>query len=663
MHMNSPSYRAPHRGVALALAFASMAIVSGGISAIAVAGEKAALPDPVGRWAGPRVRKLKVARIGGRKLRRAPDDDVTVETLLRVVIEDGGAWTSSDGAGGYRGSYATVGKRLVLTYDAASRAVLEGELATRVEAMAASAGLTIDASVAITGMRVTAKAKDSRKKGSTVKVRERHAFTVTTTGDVSETRKGVFRRRGALVPDTSEPAPLRRVSPLEMDAPYIGDPEAFWARSDLYVMTPDVLPANLWPDEVLFPSTFGIKIIVLLPGDYRQRSTGRLPPGTLYIAESGTEAEPLLVTYAPYVGADLRETPHPAERLGEGQAQLIAFRIWNQKYQYLRGLTFADGVSACFLHTATDNVIDRCLWHETGAQPLRIRFNSLRNLVQRCVMRRFQPERWGGGDTVAIQLSDETLTDNRIVSNVILNYTDSYQHTDRVGDEYGLGAGTIIDNNFMGFTSEAYLDDPAGELMCGENSIDMKMGGTQESPVRITNNVFFGTRAAKAGCAASGSGGYAVAFHRRGTWIEMTDNLFVDMDSGIFLNAFFLNVDASQGRIDPKLTLTGNTFSGIKSFATAFPSRTGRVLSGASAATFTGNRIVRSERLMEQEPFPGPWELVIDDNVVYGPLDLAPRDESRMISDGNEFLPPDDVVETVLQIPWSSRTLTYAAPR
>ena len=73
--------------------------------------------------------------------------------------------------------------------------------------------------------------------------------------------------------------PPRRTSRYEVDVPYVSNPTAFWARPDLYVMRPDVVPAKRWPDEVLYPSANGIKIIVLLPGDYRARSNGRLPAG------------------------------------------------------------------------------------------------------------------------------------------------------------------------------------------------------------------------------------------------------------------------------------------------------------------------------------------------------------------------------------------------
>ena len=463
----------------------------------------------------------------------------------------------------------------------------------------------------------------------------------------------------------TEPAPIprRRKSLHEVAVPYIDvDPAAFWARTDLYVMRPDVAPLDAWPDEVVNPGAHGVKIIVLLPGDYR----GRIPDGAasltgvLIVKDSGTATEPILVIFAPAEGADLREVVHPAERLGTSEARLLSLRIFAQTHQYLHGLTFRDGVSAGLLHTASDCVTDHCVWNETGPQPLRIRFNSLRNVVQRCVMQRFQSDQWGTGDVVAIQLSDEVLTHNRIVSNVILNYTDAYQHTDRDGEAYGLGAGTIIDNNFMGFTADAYVQEPAGELMCGENTIDLKMGGTQQDPVKVTNNVFFGVRAAKAGCAASGSGGYAITCHRRGTWVEMRDNVFIDCDSGIFLNAFFLNVDQAQGRIDPNLTFTGNTFHGVTSYATAFPTRTGHVLTGSSPATFTGNTIIDSDRLMEQEPTIGTLSIL--DNAIYGALLLDPRDQSALEADGNTFHVASGLARTVLHLPWVGRTLEYAAP-
>ena len=456
--------------------------------------------------------------------------------------------------------------------------------------------------------------------------------------------------------------PPRRVSAYEVDPPYLDDPQTFWARTDLFVMSPDLEPLDEWPQEVIFPADHGVRIIVLLPGDYRGRSDGSLPAGVLMVRASGTPAEPLLVTYAPSVGADLRDTPHPVRRRGEHEAQLGAFRLWNENHQYVRGLTFADGISACWIRETTGTVIDRCLWHETGAQPLRIRFGAHHNLVQRCVFQRFQQDLWGANDTVAIQVSDGACTHNRIVSNVMLNYTDSYQHTDRDGEDYGLGAGTIIDNNAMGFTPEAYREEADGQRMCGENSLDFKMGGTQAEPIQVTDNVFFGVRAAQPGCAASGSGGYAVTLHRLGTWIEFRNNLFVDVDAGVFLNGYFLNNDPSQGRIDPHLTLEGNVFSGVRSHATAFPAHTGHVLSGISAARFTGNTIVDSEILMGNEPLPNTGSLVIEDNVIYGSIDPSPRDLATLQADGNTFLGAELATDAVVWVPWVDRAIPYRRP-
>lgn len=463
-------------------------------------------------------------------------------------------------------------------------------------------------------------------------------------------------------PAGPEPTFARTLSPLEQDAPYIDDPQRFWARDDLFVMEPGAEPLDRWPDEVLFPSAHGVRIIVLLPGDYRTRSNGSLSPGTLYIEASGTAIDPLLVTFAPSRGADLRQTPHPAERLGGLEARLGGIRVWNQTYQYFRGLTFRDGVAASLIRNTSGTVIDRCLWHETSPQPLRIRFDAHHNIVQRCVFQRFEVDTWGHNDVVAIQTSDGACTHNHIVSNVILNYTDAYQHTDREGEAYGLGAGTLIDNNVMGFTVESRVVEAAGELMCGENTIDMKMGGTEQEPVVITNNLFFGVRAAKAGCAASGSGGYALTYHRRGTWIETRGNTFVDVDSGVFLNSFFQDVDPAQGRIDPHLTFEDNLFSGVRSFATAFPTRTGRVMSGLSPARFAGNRIVDTERLMDTEPFMGLGPLAITGNTFYGDVILDPRTRVELESDGNLFAGTEDVRVVTVRIPWVDRTLTYAVP-
>lgn len=461
------------------------------------------------------------------------------------------------------------------------------------------------------------------------------------------------------------PIPLLEhgVSTYERDPAYFMDAAAFWARDDIYVMDPALEPRDRWPPEVLAPLDHGVRIIVLLPGDYTGRSNGSATDGWLYIPQSGTEQEPILVVYSPSVGADVFAQPHPAERRGESEARLVAVRVIGNAHQHFHGLTFADGFAPCLLFGATDCVFDRCLWHEVLGQPLRIRFDAQRNRVQRSVFRRFDRDSWGSGDTVAIQVSDGACTHNQIVSNVVLNYTDAYQHTDRDGEAYGLGAGTIIDNNVMGFTAEAYVQDGDNELLCGENAIDLKMGGTQAEPVLVTNNVFFGARAAQAGCAASGSGGYAVTLHRRGTWVHFEGNAFIDNDSGLFLNSMFLETDPAMGRIDPHWTFVDNLFTGTRSHADAFPSRTGRVMSGLSPAMFRANTILDSDRLMESEPAAGPWELAILDNRILGPLVLDPRDRPALEADGNVFGDASAGETTRFRIPWHERYLEFQAPR
>ncbi len=456
---------------------------------------------------------------------------------------------------------------------------------------------------------------------------------------------------------------VRESSPHELAPPYLDDIDAFWARSDIYVMRPDVEPLDRWPDEVLAPLDHSIRIIVMLPGDYRGRSNGTASDGWLYIPQSGTATEPILVVYSPTVGADILAEPHPAERLGQSEAQLIAVRVIGNAHQFFHGLTFADGYAPCLLHGTSHCVFDRCLWHEVLGQPLRIRFDARSNMVQRCVFRRFERTLWGHGDNVAIQVSDGVCTHNQIVSNVILNYTDSYQHTDRDGDPYGLGAGTLIDNNVFGFTSEAYLQEGANELLCGENAIDLKMGGTQAEPVMVTNNVFFGARASKVGCAASGSGGYAVTLHRLGTWIHMEGNLFVDNDSALFLNSMFLNADPAQGRINPEWRFVDNVFTGVRSYADAFPSRTGRVMSGLSPALFESNWVMDSDRLMDTEPASGPWSLDILSNQFVGPIVLYPRNQGQLEADGNVFVAASMHKIVRYAIPWHDRELEFKAPR
>jgi hypothetical protein len=133
--------------------------------------------------------------------------------------------------------------------------------------------------------------------------------------------------------------------------------------------------------------------------------------------------------------------------------------------------------------------------------------------------------------------------------------------------------------------------------------------------------------------------------------------LFVAVDSGVFLNSFFLDVIPTKGRIDPHLAIRRNVFTGVRSRASAFPQRTGRVLSGATPATFTHNRIIDSERLMEREPAPGPWKLGIEDNHIYGSLELAPRNKPKLEAAGDVFYDRSPGKPADLRLPWVERTL------
>ena len=97
--------------------------------------------------------------------------------------------------------------------------------------------------------------------------------------------------------------------------------------------------------------------------------------------------------------------------------------------------------------------------------------------------------------------------------------------------------------------------------------------------------------------------------------------------------------------------------------ADAFPSRTGRVMSGLSPALFQTNWILDSDRLMDTEPAAGPWSLDILDNQFVGPLVLDPRDQDGLEADGNVFVPSTASEVVRLAIPWHDRELEFFAPR
>jgi hypothetical protein len=138
----------------------------------------------------------------------------------------------------------------------------------------------------------------------------------------------------------------------------------------------------------------------------------------------------------------------------------------------------------------------------------------------------------------------------------------------------------------------------------------------------------------------------------------MSNNMFIDVDSGVFLNSFFLDVDPARGRIDPHLRIHQNVFTGVRSRANAFPDISGCVLVGAGAATFTHNRILDSERLMQREAA-RPWKLAIEENHIYRSLRLHPRNQARLEADGNSFHDDSPGKATELRMPWVGRTLRF----
>ena len=123
-------------------------------------------------------------------------------------------------------------------------------------------------------------------------------------------------------------------------------------------------------------------------------------------------------------------------------------------------------------------------------------------------------------------------------------------------------SGTIIDENDIYFTNERYTNcqgiyDPNGDCLAGENTIDIKVGGTFGNPVIISNNRMWGVKPLdKTLLGGTGAVGRIGNVHLESLYVKFDGNILFDSEKGIIFwnhhhsitNNIFYNINGGDGQ-------------------------------------------------------------------------------------------------------------------
>lgn len=328
------------------------------------------------------------------------------------------------------------------------------------------------------------------------------------------------------------PETYRFVKRVEL--PSCSDPNAFHIRT-----------AEDW-DHLNDPDK---RIFCVAPSDYTAL-------GAIHITASGSADEPR------YLLLDNGNDRHPA-RLE--RSELARYRLqlegahhwvidrpgyWEDPHAYHSPLV---------LREASDNLIQRAYYVDTGGT-VRLYAGSHRNTLQYFHMEKTNwavryAEDHGPNppnqerifaDHGAIELfvdgPDQSVWDNVIVENELINYVDGVQLV-RSGRGYPAegepnprldAAGTVIAGNLIYTTPTIYTDgagrfDSQGAFALSENALDFKFGSLDpERPVRVLGNVMFGYRVSDATYSSLSDNGNAMVFHYGIANFEIEGNYVFD---------------------------------------------------------------------------------------------------------------------------------------
>lgn len=220
---------------------------------------------------------------------------------------------------------------------------------------------------------------------------------------------------------------------------------------------------------------------------------------------------------------------------------MLGFALKDVDHWTLQGLTQQGGSDNTEIRQGSDhNIFDRMLFEGgTNIGQWEVRHGAHHNTLQNSVLRSSVPEPERDNGCVWLNGINDgrpaQVLHTRIVGNEIYDCAADAIALSRPGDflipvDF---SGTIIDDNDL-YVTTARLRGTA--KACAENAVDVKAGGSSESPVVIRHNRMWGFRETDESCGGTGSRGDAVNIHSGAQHVAVTGNVIWDVDRGVNLS-------------------------------------------------------------------------------------------------------------------------------
>lgn len=412
-----------------------------------------------------------------------------------------------------------------------------------------------------------------------------------------------------------------------------------------------------WPCEANDPAKYGIKTIVVQPGDYTgYNDTNANSEGDNHIFQprsGGKAGEPVRLVYWNGVDPfDIENIPHPFDQ--SGFAHFHRIRLQNEGDFHAADHFHVIGIkidSQGIVRSATNSGFLRCYNDQAIHDPFTIRFGCTEAFVEECLIRR---DSWAkNDDVVGVQVEKASAAkpnlNCRLHSNVIINYTDGWQAT--ASGESGENPGLSVKFNYCLSLLPPNPDGSAVEGLEQVGGGDFKTGGTPENPVVVEGNFFANNRP---NCRTPG---YAHNLHKYARHIRYRNNIHANSNAGIFLVAQYVVFKEPQsGWVDPDITFEGDIFTGIQTTGgnTIKPEFAGCVIAGPNGVSMTDVTLIACEKFANQvvdtqaaRSFTNVK--VVEDGITFDPGAQSVSDYSIEI---------EQVVDQIIQIPYTNDSVT-----
>ena len=446
---------------------------------------------------------------------------------------------------------------------------------------------------------------------------------------------------------------------------------AFLAQPDVLLLGPD--DYTTWPVQARQPMTYGIRYILLQPGDY----TGWDDVNYLdrYMPfEGGNSGAPVYVIgLRSTADQDLNTIGNPAGLTDSAVARLgTTYCVgsgapYAVSHLYFFGVRFKGQIQISA--NAQSIRLHRCEFDNVAAQPIRLRGTNAA-VISECYIHR-EPPYPTTADRIGVQLGDNVNDFAEIKYSTIIGYTDAIQTTNvtnnpttppGTSDTYGYAEGLRIHGCTLGFLPKHQSADGSELLEGGENLLDCKTGGTAVNPIKVTGCILFGTRP------NSRTPGYALTVHIVADHIDISDCVFSDCESVVFLNAQYVNNGGAGNGWHPlNLTIANNLISRCLSHGSAYyASQQGMVWSGSHTMVFIGNDIINVDQLCAQLPDAAAeavQAMAISGNRWFGGTNYGASyaDEGAWLADGNTVATAPTLMVRY-GVPYTDETISIEIP-